>query len=140
MGLEQAEEWLVEEKIESRIRKEVEVFLRNYEKATNTHDFSNVKPLLAKDLTYWFSDGNYNTVEELEKKFTKTWDIIKNEEYSISDVKWISLDVNSAVCIYTFKWKGLISGKVQSGEGRGTNVMVKRDSNWFMIHEHLSKI
>lgn len=122
------------------MRKEVEDFLKRYEDATNTHDFSNVKELLSEDLVYWFTEGSYTTIDDLEKAFVRTWDKIKDEEYSINDVRWISLDTKSAVCIYEFRWKGLIDGVIKEGRGRGTNVLVKRNSRWYMIHEHLSKV
>jgi ketosteroid isomerase-like protein len=122
------------------IKKEVEAFLKSYETATNTHDFSNVKKLLSEDLVYWFSDGSFNSINDLERAFVSTWNKIQDEDYSINDVKWISLENNSAVCIYQFKWKGLINGKLQQGKGRGTNVLVKKNSKWYMIHEHLSTL
>jgi ketosteroid isomerase-like protein len=32
----------------------------------------------------------------------------------------------------------VIDGRPRSGQGRGTNVLVKRDEEWKMQHEHLS--
>lgn len=119
-------------------KNEVEFFLQKYEKATNSHDFSNVKELLDEDATYWFSDGNYAGIAEIEKAFVTTWNKIKDETYSIENVKWVSLDENSAVCTYKFKWRGIIDGQSKQGEGRGTNVLIKRESKWYIVHEHLS--
>jgi uncharacterized protein (TIGR02246 family) len=122
----------------SLTEKEVESFLRKYEDACNSHDFSNVRGLLADDAVYWFSNGSYIGTDEIEKAFVTTWNKIKDETYSISDVRWISLDENSAVCTYQFTWKGIIDGKPQQGTGRGTNVLIKHESQWSIIHEHLS--
>ncbi len=124
----------------AQIKNEADFFLKKYEEATNGHNFSKVKELLSEDLVYWFSDGSYTTIDELEKAFISTWNRIKNETYSINDVRWISLDQNSAVCVYKFKWKGMVDGQPQEGEGRGTNVLIKRESRWHMIHEHLSRL
>ncbi|HLD80209.1 MAG TPA: nuclear transport factor 2 family protein [Candidatus Nanoarchaeia archaeon] len=41
-----------------KIQAEVENFLQEYEKATNSHNFDNVRKFLLKEAVYFFSDGN----------------------------------------------------------------------------------
>ncbi|WP_199549740.1 nuclear transport factor 2 family protein [Streptomyces sp. N35] len=48
------------------------------------------------------------------------------------------LTTEVAVCRYRFAWTGVIEGQQRSGQGRGTNVIVRRDGEWMMLHEHLS--
>jgi hypothetical protein len=35
-------------------------------------------------------------------------------------------------------WSGLVGGEARSGQGRGTNVIVKTRTRWQIKHEHLS--
>lgn len=118
---------------------ELDIFLRNYEQATNSHDFSKIKPLIAENSVYWFSDGSFEGLNAIQKAFEETWDKIQNEIYSIRNVRWISIADNQAVCVYEFHWTGKIEGKKLRGVGRGTNVISKTNGKWRMLHEHLSK-
>lgn len=121
-------------------RKELEKFLKAYEERSNTHDFKNVKPLIAPHALYWFSDGTHEGINAIEKAFTKTWNKIQDETYRIKNVRWLIASSNVGVCVYDFHWSGKVNGKKQSGRGRGTNIIVKRGKKWQMIHEHLSSI
>jgi len=113
--------------------------MKEYELASNSHNFENVKNLIAEDAVYWFSDGSHIGIDEIEKAFVKTFNKIKNEIYTIKNINWIVLEGNYAVCTYNFYWKGQINGKLEEGSGRGTNVLSKRNGKWQIIHEHLSK-
>ncbi|MDP2838231.1 MAG: DUF4440 domain-containing protein [Candidatus Moranbacteria bacterium] len=114
-------------------------FLKEYEVATNTHDFDKVAPLLDKDAVYWFSDGSYIGVNTIRQAFVDTWNKIQNEKYQIRNTQWISVDKKLAVCVYDFYWEGEVDGEKLSGTGRGTNVIGKVGDRWKMLHEHLSK-
>lgn len=123
-----------------KIQAEVEAFLREYEEATNSHYFDNVRKLLLKEAIYLFSDGTHRGIKEIENAFVTTWNKIKNETYSICEVEWIVLKKEYAACIYNFHWKGYVAGKLKQGNGRGTNILVKRNDRWYMLHEHLSTL
>lgn len=118
---------------------ELNQFLKEYEIATNTHDFDQVAPLLNEEAIYWFSDGSYIGISAIQRAFTETWNKIQNEKYQIRNTQWISIDEKLAVCVYEFHWEGEISGEKVSGTGRGTNVIGKVNDKWKMLHEHLSK-
>ncbi len=113
--------------------------LIEYEKRLSSQSFEKVKPLIHKDATFWFNDGSFSGIREIEQAFQKTFDLIKEEKYWLSSLKWISETSNSATCIYQYNWTGLIEGKQSSGNGRGTSVLKKVDGNWKIIHEHLSR-
>jgi hypothetical protein len=119
-------------------KEELTHFLKEYETKTNTHKFSEVKPLIAENAVYWFSDGQHVGLKAIEQAFAGTWKKIKQEEYKIKNVEWLFITETTAVCIYNFTWVGKVSGKLKEGVGKGTNVIVKNGKHWQMLHEHLS--
>ena len=113
-------------------------FVRAYEEATNSHDVDHLAPLIAPDAVYWFSDGSHRGRENVLAAITETFATIRDEVYTISDLEWITVSSDSAVCRYSFSWTGTIDGRVRSGSGRGTNVLTNTNGTWQMLHEHLS--
>jgi len=109
-----------------------------YEKANNSHVWSNVEPFIADNATYWFTDGSFSGIEEIRGAIESTFEKIKDEVYSISDLKWPVQADSVAVCTYHFHWEGTVDGVKQTGSGRGTNVLAKSSDDWRIIHEHLS--
>jgi ketosteroid isomerase-like protein len=117
---------------------ELTAFLRRYEQANNSHEIDRVVPLIAEDAVYWFSDGSYRGSDEITGAIERTFDAIRDEKYEITDLEWVVLVADHAVCRYRFFWTGVVDGQPRSGQGRGTNVIVRRDGAWKMQHEHLS--
>jgi uncharacterized protein (TIGR02246 family) len=113
-------------------------FMQDYERATNTHDFATVAPLIAADAIFWFNDGSFHGLDQIQAAFEKTWGAIQEERYAIENVQWIGTGEAVAVCAYHFRWQGYISGNLRSGRGRGTSVLRKDDGRWRVAHEHLS--
>lgn len=113
-------------------------FLREYAQKTNTHRFEEVAPLIAVNAIYWFSDGSFQGRAAIQQAFEKTWAWIQDEHYAIEDVQWLVDDEFSAVCVYTFRWQGMVERQLRQGTGRGTSVLQKVDNQWQVIHEHLS--
>jgi uncharacterized protein (TIGR02246 family) len=113
-------------------------FIRAYERATNSHDIARLAPLIASDAVYWFTDGSHRGRDEVLAAISQTFATIRDEVYRISELEWIATDGNQAVCRYHFAWIGIVDGQPRSGSGRGTNVLVKNDGAWQMLHEHLS--
>ena len=116
----------------------VREFLDQYLVATNKHQFSLVEAFLSDDCLFWFSSGSYKGIGEARRAFEKTWEMIKQEVYSISDLAWIAESDQVAVCVYTFHWRGIIDGQPCEGKGRGTSSFRKENNAWKIIHEHLS--
>lgn len=119
--------------------KQLDQFLKQYEQATNSHDFDNVASLISKDAVYWFSDGSYEGLASIREAFESAWNTVKDEVYTISNVRWSAISDTAAVCVYDFSWKGIVDGEPMSGGGRGTNALIKTDQGWQIGHEHLSK-
>jgi ketosteroid isomerase-like protein len=122
----------------SDLAAELTAFMTRYEQATNSHDIDRVVPLIVPDAVYWFSDGSHRGLEEITGAIRRTFAAIQDEVYEISDLEWVVMAADHAVCRYRFSWTGRVDGRARSGRGRGTNVIVQRDGSWKMQHEHLS--
>lgn len=118
---------------------DLSTFMTAYEKANNSHVWANVEPFIAPDATYWFTDGSYTGIDEIRAAIETTFAKIRDEVYKISNVQWPVKKDTVAVCTYRFTWQGIVNGKQQSGTGRGTNILEKRNGSWQIVHEHLSR-
>ncbi|MBC7276391.1 nuclear transport factor 2 family protein [Nocardioides sp.] len=113
-------------------------FIDTYERATNSHDTAELAPLIAPEAVYWFTDGSHRGREAILSAIADTFTTIRDETYRIHDLEWILADDSQAVCRYRFSWTGAINGDPRSGDGRGTNVLVRHGESWQVLHEHLS--
>ena len=111
--------------------------MREYQEALAIQKWSNIEPLLHDTICVTFSTGTFKGKHEVQKVFEHNFAIIEEEEYSISNLHWIHLGEESAVCLYTFQWQGLIDGRPRSGGGRGTSVLVSEADRWKILTEHL---
>ena len=112
--------------------------LDTYIAATNTHDFEQVRKVLHEDAIYFFSDQTCSTLQEIQNYFENAWTVVKDEYYEARNVLWLHQGEDSATCIYTYFYEGYVNGEYVNGEGRATNVFVKYEGDWKLIHEHLS--
>lgn len=117
---------------------ELDTFLEAYEKAANSRDFNNAEPLIAKDAVFEFTNGTFEGIDAIRKAFEDTWNKIKDEIYTISDIKWTKVGYRDAECTYKFKSDGMINEKRQVYEGVGTNTFKRINGNWRITHEKLS--
>lgn len=113
-------------------------FLDEYARRTNAHDVDAWSELIADEATYWFTNGTHRGKSAVVAAVAHNFRVIEDEVYEISNVEWIHDDGLIAVVRYRFAWQGTQDGVPARGEGRGTNVMTRRDDTWKMIHEHLS--
>ncbi|MEI6729114.1 MAG: DUF4440 domain-containing protein [bacterium] len=127
--------------VQQEVLKELKLVLQNLEEKYRTCDPAMFKDIIHRDAIYTFTDGRFVGLDQILKAFGDTWDQIKEEVYTIKDIKWLVANQNFALCVYTFEWSGKIDKKPSSGMGNATNVLVRDDNNnWKFIHEHLSKI
>lgn len=110
-----------------------------YERMANSVDFDKVSPLIAEDAVYYFTDGRFEGIEAIKAAFEKTWNTIKDEKYRLTNIRWMGVSDNLAVCIYDFHSQGIVDGRPFTASGKGTNVFSKTDGHWKIVHEHLSK-
>lgn len=115
-----------------------EEFIEKYAAALATQDWQYVSPFVHEDACVTFSDGNYfKGKAEVQQAYEKNFRLIQDEDYSIFDVHWVCKTEKYAVYIFGFHWQGLINGKMASGSGRGTSVIICEDKNWELLSEHL---
>ena len=114
--------------------------MNNYIKATNTHNFDDVKKLLHPNAVYFFSNQSCTTLEEIQSYFENSWSMIKDENYEAQEVEWLFIGSDSATCTYTYFYEGYINEKYANGYGRATNIFIKESGEWLLIHEHLSSL
>lgn len=112
-------------------------FLKNYERALSTQQWSIVAPLIHEDACVTFSDGTFRGKAAVQQVFERTFGLIEDETYAISNLHWVRKSVDYAVCQFEFRWSGLIDGEQSSGSGRGTSVLIKENGRWQLLTEHL---
>jgi ketosteroid isomerase-like protein len=113
-------------------------FMKSYESALATQDWDAVAPLIHEDACVTFSSGDYfKGKTEIRQAFERNFSLIQDERYSISEVHWVSRSEDFAVCVYAFRWEGLIQGEPASGAGRGTSILIAEGGRWSLLAEHL---
>jgi ketosteroid isomerase-like protein len=111
--------------------------LNEYERRLGLHSWEAVKDLIHDDAVFIFSEGTFRGKQEIAQAFERTFATIQNEKYAIHDVDWLVVSESVAVCVFEFRWTGLINGQETSGAGRGTSTLLKTPEGWKIIHEHL---
>ena len=117
--------------------KKPEDFLKRYESALATQSWDKVEPLIHENCVATFSEGTYKGKQEVESAFRSTFQLIKEERYTISNVDWVLKTNELAVLVFNFKWSGLIHGQHMSGGGRGTSTLINCNGQWQLLAEHL---
>ena len=114
-----------------------QAFISTYEEGLASQSWAEIAPLIHENCAVTFSAGTHIGKVAVEAAFRKTFALIKEEKYKISDTHWIRETENSAVLIFQFSWSGIIEGKFASGSGRGTSVLTNENGKWQLICEHL---
>ena len=114
-------------------------FMQEYESAANRHDLEAMLDMIADDAIFWFSDGSVHIGKDaIARAIQSNFDAIKNEDYRITDLSWLTSSDDIAACVYEFHWSGEVAGKPASGGGRGTSLLKPINGQWRLAHEHLS--
>lgn len=117
-----------------------EEFIKSYETALGTQDWTRVEPLVSEKVSVSFSNGTVHIGKEnVQEAFEKNFALIKNEKYAVENVNWLVKDEKYAVYLFEFNWTGIIEGKPTSGNGIGTSVLIKEDFKWKLLTEHLGR-
>ncbi|MBU1050154.1 nuclear transport factor 2 family protein [Candidatus Bipolaricaulota bacterium] len=115
-----------------------EDFIRAYEYALGTQDWSVVEPLIHPDACVTFSTGSVHKGKPaVQRAFEANFMSIKSEVYAVSNVHWVTKSADIATYLFEFDWSGMIQGQQAHGAGRGTSVLVNEGGKWQLLVEHL---
>ncbi len=113
-------------------------FIKQYEAALGTQDWTVVAPLISDDARVGFSNGALLAGKEaIRIAYERNFTTIRNEEYRIENVHWLLETPANAADMFDFRWLGFIEGQEASGSGRGTAVLVRQAERWVLIGEQL---
>lgn len=108
-----------------------EIFIKNYENALSTQDWKNIEPLIHENACVTFSTGTvHKGKHEVQKAFERNFSVIKEEQFSISNIHWIKKNKEVAVYLFDFSWQGIVNGQQAEGSGRGTSVLINQKGEW----------
>ena len=117
-----------------------EDFIKTYENALATQNWKNIEPLISESVSVTFSDGSVHFGKSnVQTAFENNFKKIKNEEYSIENVRWLRREEKFAVYLFDFHWTGIVNEKSVSGNGIGTSILIKEDDRWKLLTEHLGR-
>ena len=117
-----------------------EEFIKKYEIALGKQKWNIVEPLICKEASVTFSDGSVHTgIEKVKAAFERNFSKIKNEKYAMENISWIKRDEKYAVYLFEYYWSGIIDGKLISGNGIGTSIIIKESGTWKLLTEHLGR-
>ncbi len=113
-------------------------FIKQYEAALGTQDWTTVAPLISDEAVVIFSDGSLHAGKDaIRIAYERNFDAIKNEAYRIENVRWLLQTPDSAAYMFDFFWAGVFQGRDASGSGRGTAVLERRSGRWMLAGEQL---
>jgi len=117
-----------------------EDFIQQYKTALRSQDWKNVEPLIHNNAAVTFSNGIVNEGKAaIKTAFERNFSLIKNEKYSVQNIRWLLKNESTAVYLFEFFWKGIINEQSMEGSGIGTSVLIMENEKWFLLSEHLGK-
>jgi ketosteroid isomerase-like protein len=115
-----------------------EEFVKAWEAALATQDWSRVEPLVHPHACVTFSNGtSHRGREAVQAAFTRNFQMIQSEQYRMSNLHWVRKDNQFAVYLFEYEWKGLIDNQPAAGAGRGTQVLIHEGGQCQLLAEHL---
>ena len=116
-----------------------EEFIPLYERALS-QGWDAVDPLIDEDACVTFSTGTVHVGKAaVRRAFEGNFAAIADEDYRISNVRWVHCGPEMAVYLFDFSWTGRIRGRPASGSGHGTSVLRRNDDGWRLLVEHLGR-
>lgn len=113
-------------------------FVKAYEHALGTQDWTKVAPLISDDAVVIFSNGALHAGKEaIGRAYQHNFTTIKGEVYRIENVRFLVETPDAAAYSFEFLWTGVIDGRQASGSGRGTAVLAYQDDGWLLVGEQL---
>ena len=118
----------------------IKEFLRNFELASGTKDFSKVSNMIHPDALFRFNNGDFRGITDIQAAFESTWSHdIQNDQYQLKNIEIIHIDAQSATVTFNYHWQGITSKGELNIVGRGTQVIVLDNDQLKIRVEHLSR-
>ena len=113
-------------------------FIPLYEHSLASQHWHAVDPLVHDDACVTFSNGTVHVGKAaVQRAFEGNFAAIADEEYRISNIRWVHRGSEIAVYLFDFNWSGRVGGRPASSSGRGTTVLHRNDDGWRLLVEHL---
>ena len=113
-------------------------FIPLYEHSLASQHWHAVDPLVHDDACVTFSNGTVHVGKAaVQRAFEGNFAAIADEEYRISNIRWVHRGSEIAVYLFDFNWSGRVGGRPASGSSRGTTVLHRNDDGWRLLVEHL---
>lgn len=109
-------------------------FIPLYERALASQGWNAIDPLVHDDACLTFSDGAVHVGKAaVQRAVESNFAAIADEEYRISNIRWVHRGAEIAVYLFDFNWSGRVGGRPASGSGRGTSVLHHDDDGWRLL-------
>lgn len=116
-------------------------FIHDYLQATKTHQWSNILPLIHPNAAVTFSTGDvHEGLNAIKKAFERNFELIENEKYEMTNLRWLLQSDSTAVCLFNYAWNGRVHGQFAEGHGIGTMVIIKENDIWQLLTEHHGRV
>ena len=113
-------------------------FVRAYENALASQNWTLVEPLVHENVCVTFSNGAVHKGKAaVRSAYEANFRAIDDEDYRISNIHWVLRNQDVAIYVFDFAWSGHIGGRASEGGGRGTSVLVRDGYDWKLLVEHL---
>lgn len=121
-------------------RERVITFVQEFEKASASKDFRQVRHMIHPDALFRFNDGDFQGIEAIKTAFENTWaHDIQDEQYQLSNIDAVHLDRLSATVTFNYRWSGITAKGPMEIFGRGTQVIIATEDGLQVRLEHLSR-
>lgn len=117
-----------------------EQFIRDYAAALATQQWEHLEPLIHPNCSVTFSTGAvHQGLPAIREAYERNFALIKNEDYQMTRLHWISKSNTKATYTFDFSWSGTIHGQPASGHGKGQATLICSEGKWMLMEERLSK-
>lgn len=118
----------------------VEEMLKKYEQALATQSWDAAEEFFHPNTTVIFAEGTYYGKEQVGSAIHKTFSLIRDENFVLSELRWTIKTSSFATCTFLYEWSGTINGKRFTNPGRGTIAWIFANDCWQIINEHLGPL
>jgi len=118
------------------MQNKLEKIFYDYIDALATQSWEAAAPFFHQRATVIFTEATYYGKEQVSGAIGKTFSIIRDESFNISNLKWNIITENFASGTFEYVWSGTLQGKRFTNPGRATIVWVLENGSWQIINEH----